>query len=97
MTLPIAPVACDRHARWVALPGLLAAFHASTQVSVADNVADCDILAVVARPLHELDWAEYLDIKLREFAQSDELQRTIDAQAFSVWDSASVAAGRGRR
>lgn len=34
-----------------------------------------------ARQLHELDRAEYLDIKQREFAQSDELQRGIDAQA----------------
>jgi len=34
-----------------------------------------------ARQLHELGWTEYLDIKLREFAQSAELQRSIDAQA----------------
>jgi len=32
-----------------------------------------------ARQLHELDWAEYLDIKLREFAQSAELQRQVEA------------------
>lgn len=34
-----------------------------------------------ARQLHEMDRAEYLDIKLREFAQSDELQKSIDARA----------------
>ena len=50
------------------------------QVSVAENVVDCNILAVVAHP-PELEWAEYLDIKLREFAQSAELQGSIDAEA----------------
>lgn len=34
-----------------------------------------------ARQLHEMDWTEYRDIKLREFAQSEALQRRIDAQA----------------
>ncbi len=34
-----------------------------------------------ARQLHELEWAEYLDIKLREFARSAELQGSIDAEA----------------
>jgi hypothetical protein len=34
-----------------------------------------------ARQLHELDWAEYLDIKQREFAQSAELQKSIDTRA----------------
>lgn len=33
-----------------------------------------------ARQLHELDLAEYLDIKQREFAQSADLQRSIDAR-----------------
>lgn len=34
-----------------------------------------------ARQLRELDRAEYLDIKRREFAQSAELQKSLDAQA----------------
>jgi len=34
-----------------------------------------------ARQLREMDWAEYRDIKLREFAQSAELQRRLDAQS----------------
>lgn len=33
-----------------------------------------------ARQLHELDWADYRDIKRREYAQSDELQKSIDAK-----------------
>lgn len=33
-----------------------------------------------ARQLHEMDWAEYRDIKLRELAQSEALQRRIDAR-----------------
>ncbi len=34
-----------------------------------------------ARQLHELERAEYLDIKRREFAQSAELQRSLDAKS----------------
>lgn len=34
-----------------------------------------------ARQLHELDWADYLDNKQREFDQSAVLQKSIDAQA----------------
>lgn len=34
-----------------------------------------------ARQLHEMDWEEYRAIKLREFAQSEALQRRIDARA----------------
>lgn len=34
-----------------------------------------------ALQLHEMDWEEYRDIKLRELAQSEALQRSIDAQA----------------
>lgn len=67
---------------FLAIETVLAAQSAGAAMPLQGRLAHWfDLTERHARQLHEMDWAEYRDIKLREFAQSAELQKSIDAQA----------------